>query len=53
MVPQPSSFEEILQHLGLPLNSLLELPTPRIQPLLLDDVEDCNKVRKVFLGVPM
>ncbi len=51
-VPQPSGFEEILQRLGLPHNSLGKLPTLRVQPLLLDDVEDCNNVHKVFLGVP-
>ncbi len=50
-VLQPSSFKEILQGLRLPLNSLLKLPTPCVQPLLLDDAADCNNVRKVFLGV--
>jgi hypothetical protein len=52
-VPGPSGFEEILQHLRLAHNSFSKLPTLRVQPLLLDDAEDCNNVRKVFLGVPM
>ncbi len=52
-VPQTSGFKEILQRLGLPHNSLLKPPTPRVQPLLLDDAENCNNVRRVFLGVSM
>jgi hypothetical protein len=48
-----SGFEEILHCLGLPYGSLSKLPTLCVQPLLLDDAEDCNNVHKVFLGVPM
>ncbi len=45
-------FEEILQHARPPFNSLGELPTLCAQPYWIDDTEDCNYVRKVFLGVP-
>jgi hypothetical protein len=46
-------LEKILQCLGLPYNSLSELPTLCLQPLLLDDAVDCTNVLKVFLlGVP-
>ncbi len=37
----------------LPHNSLSKLPALCIQPLLLDDVEGCNDLCKVFLSVPM
>jgi hypothetical protein len=43
-VPEPSSFEEILQHLELIHNSLSKLPTLHVQPLLLDDAKDCNNM---------
>ncbi len=43
-------FKEILQCTRL-FNSLGELPTLCAQPFLIDDSEDCNYVRKVFLGV--
>ncbi len=52
-VPWPSGFKEILQCLGLSHYSLSNLPTLCVQPLLLDDAEDCNNVHMVFLGVPM
>ncbi len=51
-VPAPSGFKEILQHLKLPYNSLSKLPTLHAQPLLLDNVEDCNNLLKVFRNVP-
>jgi hypothetical protein len=46
-------FEEILQRTRPLFNSLGKLPTLCAQPLLINDLEDCNYVRKVFLGVPM
>jgi hypothetical protein len=46
------SFLEILQHLRLPHNSLGKHPALLGQPLLIDDLEDCNDVCKVFLIVP-
>jgi hypothetical protein len=51
-VPGPSGFKEILQRLRLPHNSISKLPTLCVQPLLLDDAEDCNNVHKVFLVFP-
>jgi hypothetical protein len=41
----------ILQHLRPLYNSLGEHPTLLGQPFLIDDLEDCNNVCKVFLGV--
>jgi hypothetical protein len=46
----PSALYEILQPLELPHNSLSKLPALHFQPLL-DDVEDCNDVCKVFLSI--
>jgi hypothetical protein len=48
----PSGLYEILQCLRLIHSSLSELPALCVQPLLLDDAEDCNNVCKVFLSVP-
>jgi hypothetical protein len=45
-------LEAFRRRLRLPYNSLSKLPTPCIQPLLLDDVEDCNNVNKIFHSVP-
>jgi hypothetical protein len=44
-------FLEILQCLRPPYNSLGEHPTLLGQPLLVNDLEDCNNVCKVFLSV--
>ncbi len=52
-VLQFRSFLEILQRLGPSYNSLDEHSALLGQPLLLDDSEDRNNVRKVFLVVPM
>ncbi len=46
-------FLEILQRLQPPHNSLGEHPAFLGQPLLIDDMEDCKDVCKVFLVVPM
>ncbi len=46
------SFEEILQCLRPLFNSLGKHPTLLAQPFLINDLEDCNYVHKVFLGVP-
>jgi hypothetical protein len=45
-------LKEILQCLRPPYNSLGKHPTLLGQPFLMDDLEDCNDVCKVFLGVP-
>ncbi len=45
-------FLEILQCLGLSYNSLGKHLSLLGHPLLLDDLEDCNNVREVFLVVP-
>ncbi len=46
-------FLEILQCLRPPHNSSLgEHPALLVQPLLINDTEDCNNVCKVFLIVP-
>jgi hypothetical protein len=46
-------FLEILQHLRPLYNGLGKHPTLLGQPLLINDLEDCNNVCKVFLVVPM
>ncbi len=45
-------FLEIFQRLGLSYNSLGKNSALLGQPLLLNDSEDCNNVREVFLVVP-
>jgi hypothetical protein len=45
-------LKEILQRLRLPYNNLGEHPTLLGQPILINALEDCNDVCKVFLGVP-
>ncbi len=45
-------FLDILQCLRPPYNSLGKHPALLGQPLLMDNLEDCNNVCKVFLGVP-
>ncbi len=45
-------FLEILQHLRPLYNSLGKHPTLLGQPLLINDMEDCNNVCKEFLVVP-
>jgi hypothetical protein len=47
------SLKEILQCLRPLYNSLGKHPTLLGQPFLINDLEDCNNVCKVFLGVPM
>jgi hypothetical protein len=39
-------------YLSLPYNSLGKHPALLGQPLLINDLEDCNNVCKVFFGVP-
>jgi hypothetical protein len=51
-VLKPRGFLEILQPLRPPHNSLGKNPALLGQPLLFDDLEDCNNVCKVFLVVP-
>jgi hypothetical protein len=51
-VSRTCSFLEILQCLRPFLNSLGKHPALLGQPLLIDDLEDCNNVQKVFLIVP-
>jgi hypothetical protein len=50
-VPRLRGFLEILQRLRPSCNSLGEDPALLGQPLLIDDLEDCNYVREVFLIV--
>ncbi len=45
-------LKEILQHLRPLYNCIGEHPTLLGQPFLIDDLEDCNDVCKVFLVVP-
>jgi hypothetical protein len=46
-------FKEILQRLRPLFNSLGKHPTLLAQPFLIDDLEDCCYVRKVFLSISM
>jgi hypothetical protein len=50
-VSRSRGFKEILQRLRPLFNSLGEHPTPLAQPFLINDLEDCNNVCKVFLVV--
>jgi hypothetical protein len=47
------SLKEILQRLRPLYNSHGKHPTLLGQPFLIDDLEDCNNVCKVFFSVPM
>jgi hypothetical protein len=51
-VSRSHGFEEILQCLRKLYNSLGKHPTLLGQTFLIDDLEDCNYVCKLFLGVP-
>ncbi len=49
---EPSSLLGILQHSGLLLYSLGQLPALHIESLLADEMQDHNDMGKVFLGIP-